>query len=452
MANILAWAFLLGAVVVAVGAAQCIKLFVLRRWHARVRLPDPVSYTDVPSFSCDKDIVLRIHSSKPVRIRIHRCGASDFICVHDMEAPASLQTDKMHRWRGFDWKASAVLPGNMLIPGFYRIDIEHQDNPSRRWCMPLIVKGLAQQPVVVVASTNTWNAYNDFGGLSNYQDRVTPQPLKMIRALMKYFHVRIRIGDRHWIFAVPLPEQRPNVCLHHNLAGDSKGASYFAREEAALIRLLERERIGYTVISDSDFAYNMSALRARLIIFNTHSEYWSEEMIGRLAEFIDRNVSILFLSGNNIYRKVQFTGTGVSVIDSMTPLEQVVPLIGTYYDASGYRSFDGYRVIDAGHWCFKGLAVQEGSEFGQGNASRPAASGYETDKIRFGGNGFRVVAVGKNREGPAYMVCRELGDGGFVFTVGSVSFTRCLDDDSFIQGLVLNLIRRASPLEKSETQ
>jgi hypothetical protein len=359
-----------------------------------------------------------------------------------MDAPASLQSRTMDRWRGFDWKASVRLAPHTLGPGFYRIDIKHQDDSSRRWCMSLIVKDHTSQPVIVVASTNTWNAYNEFGGLSNYLDNATPQPLKIIRALLMYFHVRIRIGDKHWISAVPLPERRPNLCIHRDLADDSGSASNLARGEAALIRFLEREGIAYTVISDRDFAYDMTASRTRLLMFNTHSEYWSEEMMGRLDEFIHRDVAVIFLSGNNLYRKVQFTESGVSVIDSMMPEEQVVPLIGTYYDAAGYQTFDAYRVVDASHWCFKGLAVHEGSEFGQGTASRPGASGYETDKIRSGGNGFRVVAVGKNTEGPAFMACRDLSGGAFVFTVGSVSFSRCLDDDSIIQGLVLNLIRR----------
>lgn len=450
MNNVLGWSLVFGVVVAAIAAAEWYQFFVRRRWRTRVRLPDPVAYTDVPSFCCNTEIVLRIHSSKPVNIRFSRCGAAEFIPVHNMDTPASPQSRTMHRWQGFHWKASAVLPANTLAPGYYRIDIAHRDDVSRRWCMPLIVSHSTSESVVVVASTNTWNAYNDFGGLSNYRDRATPQPLKIIRTLLTYFNLRIRIGDRHWLLGVPLPERRPNAPIHRDLVDHSSGASHLAREEAALIRFLEREGIAYTVISDRDFAYDLIATRTRLLIFNTHSEYWSEEMIGRLDEFIQRGISVAFLSGNNMYRKVQFLHMAISVIDRMTPSEQVVPLIGTYYDSSGFLTYDAYRVTDASHWCFEGVPVGEGSEFGQGNAKRPAASGYETDKIRQGDREFRVVAVGKNSEGPAFMVSRDLPGGGFVFTVGSVSFTPCLDDDRIIQKLVLNLVRRALSVQRSQ--
>jgi N,N-dimethylformamidase len=284
----------------------------------------------------------------------------------------------MDRWRGCDWTTSAVLAADTLVPGFYRIDVDHRDDPSRSWCMCLLLRHIASQPVVVVAPTNTWNAYNDFGGLSNYRDQATPLPLRPIRALMRWFNVRLRIANRHWLFAVPLPERRPNSHIHHDLVDNPGAPAPDIRAEAALIRFLERESAPYMVISDRDFAYDISTSRIRVIIFNTHSEYWSEEMIARLGEVIDRGCSIIFLSGNNIYRKVQFMEMAISVIDMMIPQDEVVPLIGTYSDAYGWRTYDAYRVTDAGHWCFEGLNVVEGSEFGHGTTNRPGASGLET--------------------------------------------------------------------------
>ncbi len=82
MGNSLAWMLVIGGIIAAVTAgittALWIQYFILRRWRARVRLPDPVAYTDVPSYRCDKEIILRIHSSKPIRILFNRCGAREF--------------------------------------------------------------------------------------------------------------------------------------------------------------------------------------------------------------------------------------------------------------------------------------------------------------------------------------------------------------------------------------
>jgi N,N-dimethylformamidase len=80
----------------------------------------------------------------------------------------------------------------------------------------------------------------------------------------------------------------------------------------------------------------------------------------------------------------------------------------------------------------------------------PAPAGSRPDKIRPGSKGFQVVAVGKNSEGPAFMVCRDMPGGGFVFNVSSISFTPCLDDDAFIQKLVRNLIGHAMLVDVSQ--
>lgn len=435
---ILGIAFLVGA------GLQCVQLYVRRRWYARLRLPDPVAYTDLPSFRCDSEIVLRIHSTRPVRIRFRRCGSTQFDEVYTADAGPSIQPARMDHWHGCDWQPSFILPANTLQPGFYQVDIEHYENPSNCWRMCLLLRQL-QEPVLVVAPTNTWHAYNDFGGLSNYYDRATPQPLRSVRAAMRWFNLKPRIGSRHWLCAVPLPEQRPNLYLHRNLIREGDEITHI-RGEIALIRFLEREKIPYSIISDRDFAHSVSISRARLVIFNTHSEYWAEEMMARLGEMISRGASILFVSGDNMYRKVQFMGSALSVIDMMIPQQEVTPLIGTYSDAYGFNTFAPYRVVDADHWCFEGLDLKEGAEFGASSGKRLGASGGETDKIRIGGEGFRVVAVGTNIEGPAFMVCRDLPSGAFVFSVSSTAFTHRLDDDKVIQALVRNLICRGISL------
>jgi hypothetical protein len=45
---LIAWTIVLAGALAAVAAVQCLWLDVLRRGRARVRLPDPVAYTDRP--------------------------------------------------------------------------------------------------------------------------------------------------------------------------------------------------------------------------------------------------------------------------------------------------------------------------------------------------------------------------------------------------------------------
>src|SRR5262245_13626295 len=115
MRELISWTVVFVGVLTAITAAQSLQFYVLRHWRARVDLPDTVAYTDAPSFRCDQEIVLRIHSSKPVRARFRRCADTGLTTTYTVEAAASLQPRTMHRWRGFEWKASVVLPSNTLM-------------------------------------------------------------------------------------------------------------------------------------------------------------------------------------------------------------------------------------------------------------------------------------------------------------------------------------------------
>src|SRR5258708_22936564 len=112
--------------------------------------------------------------------------------------------------------------------------------------MLLIMKQAGPHAVVVVASTNTWNAYNDFGGLSNYADRPTPHPLKAIRALMMYFDLRVRIGDKHWLTAGPLPSDTPPRGIQPDLIRAPRLTFHPAPGGVLPLRLSERRGNGHT--------------------------------------------------------------------------------------------------------------------------------------------------------------------------------------------------------------
>jgi hypothetical protein len=53
------------------------------------------------------------------------------------------------------------------------------------------------------------------------------------------------------------------------------------------------------------------------------------------------------------------------------------------------------------------------------------------------------LAIGKNREGPAYMVFRETGRGGWVFNTASVASAPWVNEDPVFAAIVRNLIHQA---------
>jgi hypothetical protein len=220
-----------------------------------------------------------------------------------------------------------------------------------------------------------------------------------------------------------------------------------------LIRLLERSRVDYELLTDHDFALGRDYCTAyNTLIFNTHSEYWSKEMIGRLAQCIELGVAVAFLSGNNMYRRIKYIEHGCVVDDQTIDVERVAGLIGAGYDPLGDNTFAGYVTLAPDHWLFENAELAVGDRFGAGDQSSMnarGASGFETDKIFSTSKLFTLLAVGENLEGPAYMVCRDTPSGGWIFNAASVAFTSRIGHDTVIDRMVHNLVRSALSARRS---
>ena len=128
---------------------------------------------------------------------------------------------------------------------------------------------------------------------------------------------------------------------------------------------LDKNNISYSVYSDKDFESDFGLNKAKLTIFNTHSEYWSMEMMGKLKEYSQAGGNVLFASGNNIYREIVDYGDYMMVSKPTIEREVTTRLIGSYYTDAGYMTFSPYKVIHDKHWVFKGTNINAGEVFGE---------------------------------------------------------------------------------------
>ncbi len=449
----------------AFAAAQHVYLYILKKWNIHVRLPDPVAYLPVHSIKQGEPLSLCIHTHKPAVVEIFHLGSSLKKLDISEHINPSVMSNAFTPWKGLDWKTNCTLSTEGWGKGLFFARISHQHKPESAFRVPFIIRSNKPERLWVVSSSNTWQAYNDFGGKSFYKDFITPYPLKLILKLFQFLNWRFKIGSRHYFPITPLAFARPNSRIDRDLKDlegkRKKSFSHLIRGEWNLIRFLEDKGISYNLITDRDFAFNGSET-AQGFIFNTHSEYWSQEMMGRLSQSMQAGTKILFLSGNNLYREVQFLENALAVIKEETDALEISGLIGAAYNALGYLTSSGYRVEQPDHWIFKGLKLNQGDEIGAGNNSMRSksakfsrhnygdeieissgaygASGYETDKLTAASAGFIVLAMGTNKEGPACMTFKELENGGWLFNAGSVSFTQSLADDKILQGMLHNLI------------
>lgn len=316
---------------------------------------------------------------------------------------------------GCRWQRSMTLKLPADAPsGLYIVHVECAGDGSE-FLTPLIVRPTQTPEVAVLCSTNTWSAYNDWGGYSLYENRISaPEPL--------------------WVTWA-----RPNYMAHPF----GKGTFHLQESEWHVHRHLERHGIGYGTYSDDD----MSAGRlfgARTVVFCGHQEYWCDDMMRAFDRLQAAGTNIVCLSGNTMFRHIvrEPAREAFSRMANRRP-QDVGPRLGTFYDARGRETGAPYRVTDARHWIYEGTGVGEGDLFGAHKVAGLSASGMETDKVtEFSAADLEVVARGTNPDdgGAEFALFRHAG-GGLVVNAGSITF--CLNlEDPVIDRMVANVFRR----------
>jgi hypothetical protein len=183
-------------------------------------------------------------------------------------------------------RAGWPVTEELVIPldwptGIYRARVVLTSGPEagRSTAVPLVVRAAegTTHAAVYVASVNTWQAYNAWGGVSAYTD---PRP------------------------AVKVSFDRPYD------AGLKPYLDY------PLVRFLDRYGydVAYTTDADVDAARGQ-LVRHRLVILPSHSEYWTKELRDGLEAARGLGVNLAFLGGNTGYWQVRYADAGRRVLE-----------------------------------------------------------------------------------------------------------------------------------------
>lgn len=330
--------------------------------------------------------------------------------------------------------------------------------------------------VAVLASNITWNAYNSFGGRSNYihPDKLPPTPTVNARLELKRYtdpqHVNYDTTDY-----APLSFDRPEPINHvpeHVQATDpiaGRAACHLAPAEWRLLAWLERERLDYDYYAETQLHFGQLDLDAyRVLVISTHPEYWSREMYDRVKQWVfERGGRLVYLGGNGLNCDVEFLDQqtciyrndderrlrvardSVAVHESRFHLrhESEASLLGVVYDPRGIMTAAPYRVIDANHWAFARTGLREGALFGQASLHERipgGASGHETDKLsKSSPPNTRLLAEGLNANGGgAAMTIHETASSGAVFAAGSINWVSSLLVDDAVSQITSNVLQK----------
>jgi N,N-dimethylformamidase len=439
----------------------------------------------------------RVHAAEPYRLSLWRYGyKKEFIRLlgwfdeHGPRSTTQITPDGDYVQVGVQWnKHGYGSPHHtQLVPGPERSGLYylHAEGESGDFfSFPWIVS--PSQPaakIAVLASTCTWNAYNNFGGRSNYvnanglPDRpIVNGRLDLARYQMDGSYPEWRSPDPVY---PPISWERPEPFNHvpqetevtDNIEG--RQPCHLAPAEWRLLGWLEREGYGYDFYAEQQLHNDELDLDAyQIVISAVHPEYWSREMYDRIKRWVnDRGGRFMYLGGNGLNCEIELLDehrmrfnnqligddSGVGLKDEHDPSikyesrfhrrhESEANLLGVVFKETGIMTAAPYAVVDASHWVFTGTGLHNGDLFGtesQHERIPGGASGHETDKMSPSSPAnTRLLAKGTNpEEGGAHMVFYDTESGGAVFSVGSITWPACLLVDGHVSRITSNVINR----------
>jgi hypothetical protein len=358
--------------------------------------------------------------------------------------------------------------------GLYFIHITTQSGVF--YSIPWVVAPRSpQQRVAVLAATNNWNAYNHFGGRSNYINEAFLPATPTVNSrqdLPRYVIGNVATQTSPNDSVVPLSFDRPDFeCgvgrdeqVTDPLAGRLSGtlAAGFWR----LVGWLEREGVGHDVYAEYQLHDGTLHLDDYdVLVLECHPEYWSRRMYLLVKDWVEnRGGRLAYLGGNGIDCEIEFDEAGTAARylakqpDENDPadahlesrfhstFEPQALLLGVTFTHAGEGTGAPYRVVDETSWIYTGTGLRNGDLFGLTSLSERipgGASGHETDKMTPSTpEGFVLLAKGTNPDdGGAELVYRDLpAPGGEVYSAGSMTYAPALLVDEALSRITLNVL------------
>jgi N,N-dimethylformamidase len=440
---------------------------------------------------CGERGEFRVHSAAAYKLELWRYGWNKekirtigWYDEHGPRATVQVTPDGDYTQQGVRWNEVGYWsPHHRQFleapqrPGLYYL---HAANEAGEFfSFPWIVSPpQATAAVAVLLGWTTWNAYNNFGGRSNYIHPIALPAEPTVNARMELErytqsgHVQYSARDY-----APLSFERPEPINHVPLATqatdpiEGRAACHVAPAEWRLLAWLEREALAHDVYSDVQLHFNRIPLDDyRTVILPAHPEYYSAEMYHRLKTWVQqRGGKLMYLGGNGLNCDVEFLDETRCIYrnednrrledkrwESRFHLrhESEAQLLGVVYDDRGIMTAAPYETIEAGHWVFRGTGLATGQPFGhrsQHERVPGGASGHETDKISASSptNVVRLARGLNPDNGGADMVVYETNSGGAVFSSGSINWITSLLVDEHVSQITANVVRRFAGWEQA---
>jgi hypothetical protein len=220
---------------------------------------------------------------------------------------------------------------------------------------------------LILLNTNTWQAYNTYGGKNLYPSSSSSRSYKV-------------------------SFERPS--------DHGYGAYTFFRQELKYADWMYLNNYKFEYATDYDVHSDPTLLsKYKVVVIAGHSEYWSYEQRRNIDKYVNNGGKLMILGGNTCWWQVRFENNGKTLVcyksSSADPLTGVADslvtvnwyaspvnnpensTIGVSFRNGGYVNSHGvlpasegygdYAALNTHHWVYKGTNLKDGDEYGYEN-------------------------------------------------------------------------------------
>jgi len=334
-------------------------------------------------------------------IEIHRWGAEHQLVwsaadLAGEEQPTPADADS----NGCGWSVSVTVPiDENWRSGFYLVTLRAYDEPSDRavgYAAFVVRAGSQRARGLLVLATNTYNAYNSWGGRSLYTGgwRVSfARPFG--RGMLMRPSTERDDRKARPRFRGEEPDADGTIYQNYRFANGYPGfmssAGWFTYERR-FVEWAEGEGLEFDYAVSSDLERDPDIAAGYDVLLGVgHDEYWSAGQRAALEQHIERGGNYVTMSGNTMFWQVRLEDDGRAMVCYKYRAHEVDPVVGT--DA---------QVTMSGMWADPLVGLPETAVLGAGSAyglysrfgaAMPRGSGaftvYRNDHWVFAGTGLR---------------------------------------------------------------
>jgi hypothetical protein len=369
-----------------------------------------------------------LHLSSPggraLSVEIARVGMDRSVVFREDAVPAENHATPLDAaTNGCEWPAALVLDVDPAWrSGYYEVllttELEGKVRQSHAFFVVRPGERASNASILLALATNTWHAYNDFGGRNLYTGATQ---VSLQRPMTPgYLYKPPGLGRRVTTTAPPDPQMAAHVgYLALNHLSPWAGSAGWPDWELPFLQWGERNGYAIDVVTNADLEEHPALLRDggySLYLSVGHDEYWSAGMRDTVEAFIASGGNAAFLSGNTAFWQVRLEehtpeGPARTMVGYKGQLKQD-PVFGTdrvgeltsiwsdhligrpenqmtgvSFARGGYHRIGrratagagGYTIHRAEHWLFDGTGIGYGDVLG----AAATAVGYECDGCDF---------------------------------------------------------------------